>query len=165
MTRNPLLALAASLPWLLAPNARAQQPPAAAVATSDSMRMAAITYISGQSLYVGAGRADGVREGMSLEVLRRGAVIATVRATFLSSHSSSCEIVANTAAPIVGDSVRYHPVFDRTTIAADDSVGAEAESRSRSPAWRRPIRGHVGLRYLSITQPNVVNSAAFTQPS
>jgi len=165
MTRNTLIALAASLPWLLPPNARAQQPPAAVVVTNDSMRMAAITYISGQSLYVGAGRADGVREGMSLEVLRRGAVIATVRATFLSSHSSSCEIVSSTAAPIVGDSVRYRPAFDRPLIAADDPVGAEAESRPRSPAWRRPIRGHVGLRYLSITQPNVVNSAAYAQPS
>lgn len=164
MTRNTLLALTASLPCLLAANARAQQPSVAAVATNDSLRMAAITYISGQSLYVGAGRADGVREGMSLEVLRRGAVIATVRATFLSSHSSSCEIVSSTAAPIVGDSVRYRPAFDRTTIT-DDSIGAEAESHARSPAWRRPIRGHVGLRYLSITQPNVVNSAAFTQPS
>jgi hypothetical protein len=165
MTRNTLLILAASFPCLLAPNARAQQRPAAAVAANDSTRMAAITYISGQSLYVGAGRADGVREGMSLDVLRRGVVIATVRATFLSSHSSSCEVVSSTAAPIVGDSVRYRPAFDRTTIAADDSVGTAAESRTRSPTWRRPIRGHVGLRYLSITQPNVVNSAAFTQPS
>jgi len=166
MMRSTQLAAAAIL-CAGAAVARAQgtpTPPAAA--TSDSTRMAAVTYISGQSVYVGAGRADGVREGMSLEVLRAGVVIATVRADFLASHSTSGEVISSTAPPAVGDSVRYHPVIDHTTIAAADSSGDQAAPRTRSPSWRRPVRGHIGLRYLSISQPNVASGAAsFSQPS
>jgi hypothetical protein len=142
---------------------RAQQTPATA-ATTDSTRTVAVTYISGQSVYVGAGRADGVREGMSLEVLRAGAVIATVRAAFLASHSASCEIVSSTAMPSVGDSVRYRPVVDAVAIVSD-SNGTEPESRPRSMPWRRPIRGHLGVRYLTIAQPNITGSPTISQPS
>src|SRR5512146_486454 len=165
MTRALLGALAL-LCCAFTPCARAQQPSAArAAAPGDSTRMAVVTYISGQSVYVGAGRADGVREGMSLDVLRNKVVIATIRATFLSSHSSSGEIVSSTTAPVVGDSVRYRPVLDQPSVAAGDSAQGAAESRPRTPAWRRPVRGHIGLRYLSISQPNVPNGTALTQPS
>ena len=165
MTR-PWRGALALLWFAFTPCARAQQAPAPrAAAPSDSTRMAVVTYISGQSVYVGAGRADGVREGMSLDVLRNKAVIATIRATFLSSHSSSGEIVASTSAPVVGDSVRYRPVLDQQTVAGGDSTQPVAESRSRTPSWRRPVRGHIGLRYLSISQPNVPNTTALTQPS
>ena len=165
MTRGWFCA-SAILCSVLARISSAQQAPAARpTASNDSTRMAVVTYISGQSVYVGAGRADGVAEGTTLEVLRNKVVIATVRATFLSSHSSSGEIVASTAAPIVGDSVRYHPALEQTTVAAVDSTKREPESRPRTPSWRRPIRGHVGLRYLSVSQPNVPSAAALTQPS
>lgn len=132
----------------------------------DSTRVAAVTYISGQSVYVAAGKADGVREGLVLEVFRAGAVIAAIRAQFLSSHSASCEVVAGTAAPAVGDSVRFHPVVD----APPSTAGAGADS-GRAPAVRRallsarrPIRGHVGLRYFRVDIPNG-GRPAITQPS
>jgi hypothetical protein len=144
---------------------RAQQPATPRPATVDSTRMAAVTYISGQSVYVSAGRADGVREGMSLDVLRKGSVIATVRAVFLASHSSSCEIVSSAAAPDVGDSVRFRPATDAVTIASADSTTGQAEERPRTSSWRRPIRGHVGVRFLSIAQPNAVAASTVTQPS
>ena len=164
MSRGALVSLAVCLVGI-APAARAQQAPAQpAPATTDSTRLSTVTYISGASVYVGAGRADGIREGTSLEVFRRGVVIATLRAVFLASHSTSGEIVSSTAPPAVGDSVRFHPVVEQTIAA--DSNGAEAPVRPRTPSWKRPVRGHVGLRYLSISQPNLEGGAAsFNQPS
>ena len=165
MTRASPFALAI-LCCVLARMSGAQQPPALrSAASNDSTRMAVVTYISGQSVYVGAGRADGVAEGTSLEVLRNKVVIATVRATFLSSHSSSGEIVSSTAAPIVGDSVRYHPAIEQSVVATPDTIQHESESRPRRPSWQRPVRGHVGLRYLSISQPNLPGATTLTQPS
>ena len=162
-----VFAVAAAIPCVLASAGGAQQAPATPrlAASADSTRMASVTYISGQSVYIGAGRTDGIREGMSLEVVRGAAVIATIRVAFLSSHSSSCETVASTAPPAVGDSVRYHPAIDAVTIAAADSASALGESRPRRMSWQRPIRGHVGLRYLSIAQPNIARASPLTQPS
>jgi hypothetical protein len=156
----------ASFACVLAPGAHGQQP-ATPPAGRDSIRVALVTYVSGQSVYVGAGRDDGVREGTTLEVFRGAAVIATLRATYLSSHSSSGEIVTSTAAPNVGDSVRYHPKFDATTIALADSMQGDtsAAPRTTSAPWRRPIRGHIGLGYLGVSQPNGDGAASLQEPS
>ena len=98
MSRVSVLALATAAACGLAPRIAAQQtPPAASATRADSTRMSVVTYISGRSVYVGAGRADGVREGTLLEVLRARAVIATVRVAFLASHSASGEIDSSTA--------------------------------------------------------------------
>jgi hypothetical protein len=148
----------------LAPVARAQQPPTPA-SGRDSTRTAVVTYNSGQSVYVGAGRADGVREGMTLEVFRGRAVIATLRATYLSSHSSSGEIVTSSTAPNVGDSVRYHPSFDATTITETDSLRVDTDAVRRTTPWRRPMRGHVGFGYLGVSQPNGDGTQSLQQPS
>jgi hypothetical protein len=141
------------------------QHPSAVAGPTDSTRLTTITYISGQSVYVGAGRADGIREGSALEVVRSGSVIATLRATFLASHSSSCDIVSSTAPPAVGDSVRFLPAVEAQVGAASDSSAPQVESPPRTPGWRRPIRGHVGVRYLAIAQPNAPVSASMTEPS
>jgi hypothetical protein len=168
MSRIAILAAAAAVSYGFAPRIAAQQtPPAASATRADSTRMTVVTYISGQSVYVGAGRADGIREGMSLEVLRASAVIATVRVAFLASHSASGSIDSSTALPVVGDSVRYHPVIDAAVIAAtpDSASAGSPDVRRRTVGWRRPIRGHIGVRYLTITEPNVSGSPSFTQPS
>ena len=165
MTGWALAALAVIPAIGLATDAGAQRAPQArSSATGDSMRTAAVTYISGQSVYVGAGRTDGVREGSTLEVLRGGALIATVRAAFLSSHSSSGEIVSSTAAPVVGDTVRYRPVLEEQSLA-DTNATVELQSRAPTLPRRMPIRGHVGLRLLSTSQPGAANGGAYTQPS
>jgi hypothetical protein len=166
--RRIVIWLAAAALAGFAPRIAAQQtPPAASATRADSTRMTVVTYISGQSVYVGAGRADGIRESMSLEVVRASAVIATVRVAFLASHSASGPIDSSTASPVVGDSVRYHPVFDASVIAAtpDSSSAGSPDVRRRAMGWRRPIRGHVGVRFLTITQPNVSGSPSLTQPS
>jgi hypothetical protein len=132
--------------------------------TADSVRMTAITYLSGASVYVGAGRLDGVREGMSLEVIRSGSVIATVRILFLSSRSSAGEVASATLAPAVGDSVRYRPVAEPSAEAGADSTAAQPTRRASAQTLRGPIRGHIGLRYLQVVQPGIAG-AGITQPS
>ena len=127
--------------------------------------MAVVTYVSGQSVYVSAGRAEGVREGTSLEALHGGTVIATLRATFLSSHSSSCEVIAGATAPTVGDSVRYHPSFEPTAVASGDSARPDSSAARSSTPWRRPVRGHIGVGYLDISQPNAFTGGSMRQPS
>jgi hypothetical protein len=166
MTARKRVAGAAVFLCALTSVARGQQSPTTTPRpATDSVRATVVTYISGQSVYVGAGRADGVREGSSLEVLRAGRVIATIRAAYLSSTSASCEIVVSIAAPTVGDSVRYRPVFDVTVAAADSAQARDTVSYRRSPSWRRPIRGHVGIAYLGLSQPNGFSGASLRQPS
>jgi hypothetical protein len=160
-----LLVAALSVAFPVPHLARAQQAAASATSARDSTRMSAVTYISGQSVYVGAGRSDGVREGMALEVLRGGLVIATIRATYLASRSSSGEIVTSTAAPVIGDSVRYHPALDQEAVVVGTDSSTDAEASRRSPSWRRPIRGHVGVRYFAISQPNIDGLGSLMQPS
>ena len=142
--------------------ARAQQ--AASRMPIDSTRKAVVTYISGQSIYLSAGRLDGVREGLLLEVFRGAGVVAYARATFLASHSSSAEVVPGTGVPVVGDSVRYVPAKDNAVVAAA-TESAPVRGRPAAPAayWRRHIRGHVGLRYMTVSQPGLPDRAGWLQ--
>ena len=74
---------------LLAHAAAAQQAP-----LPDSLSgRAAITYITGQSVYIGAGVRDGVWHGSRVVVLRQGAPIAELKVHFLSSHSAACDVI------------------------------------------------------------------------
>jgi hypothetical protein len=130
---------------------------------ADSTRLATITYITGASVYVGAGRLDGLREGMSMEVTRAGVVVGTLRVLFLASRSSSSEIVASVNVPVVGDTVRYTPVVESPAERRADSAGTPAR-RASSPSWRRPIRGHLGFRYLRVEHIGA-GGPGITQPA
>jgi hypothetical protein len=144
------LTLAATIA-VAVPSLQAQRP---ATGVADSVRIATVTYLSGQSVYIGVGRVDGVREGTTMEVMRAGDVIATLRALFLSSRSTSAEIVTSITMPAVGDSVRYRPASAAAAVASADSSTVHSGARSRKSSWRRPIQGHAGLRYSQIDRPN-----------
>jgi hypothetical protein len=164
MNRIVLVSLTTVLLSVLGEACDAQQ--ASTPAARDSTRKAVITYISGQSIYVSAGELDGVREGTLLDVFRGASIIAQARAAFLSSHSSSCEIVRSTAAPVVGDSVRYLPASDRRAAVAADPVRVQSRPRAQTGTWGHQIRGHVGVRYSSVSQPYLPDGAGLlTQPS
>ena len=158
------VAAVACIVCLTLPAARAQQPTVAKPTARDSTRMTVVTYVSGQSVYVSAGRSDGVREEMTLEVVRGSSVIATMKAAYLSSRSASCTIVTSSAAPVVGDSVRYHPSLEPITVAIADSAPSPMENATR-PSWRRPVRGHIGVGYLNVSQPNAFAGGSMRQPS
>ncbi len=132
---------------------------------------ARITYITGSSVYLDAGRQDGLREGDLVEVTRDGAPIASLKVSFLSEHRASCAIVSASAPPAVGDTARYAsraPAPSRGASAAgmEGAPGArpgDAASRGRS-RWASGLHGRVGARYL-VVRDNDGADHGFSQPA
>lgn len=121
---------------------------------------ASVTYISGTSIYVSAGRADGLVEGQELSVVRHDSTAATLKVVYLSSRQSSCELVRGVTDIAVGDLVRFKP---SASSSAKTQVAA-ARASSRPHRLSGPgLHGRVGGRYLlSQTSPS---SGGFHQPS
>jgi len=72
-------------------------------------RIASITYLTSSTVYIGAGRDDGIDQGDVLEVVRDGTIVARLEVTDLSSRRASCRIVSGEVELIVGDDVRFVP--------------------------------------------------------
>lgn len=131
------------------------------VAAASPSAWAHVTYLTLSSAYVDAGTADGLVEGTRLEVLRNDSSIAVLEARFVSTHKTACDIVTATATLAVGDSARFIPVG-----RARDTVAVVA-SRPVSPlpsARGGPLRGRIGLYYLTIRQLDGTG-ASLAQPS
>lgn len=133
--------------------------PAAMAAAGDSAT-ARVTYLAGTSVYIEAGRAEGIAEGDTLLVERDSAVVTRMRVTFLSTHRASCEVLPGGRSPQVGDTVRFTP-HARVEIAAPGAGGpipppatstppsAASPANAAKRSARRPLAGRVGLRYLA----------------
>ena len=74
--------------------------------TGDGDGYARVTYISGSSVYVGAGRKQGLQEGDELPIVRDGEVVSRVRVEVLSSLRASCTVVDGYPVPELEDLVR-----------------------------------------------------------
>ena len=133
-------------------------------ASKDSVRWTQITYLSGASVYVSAGRDDGLTEGTTLDVVRRGAIIAALRAVDLSSHRAACTIVRGDQTQLnVGDSVRFFARTPQPTATPDSEMAPAMEPRH--DAWRTfGIRGRLGVRYLMVAQRDSL-TGKFSQPA
>jgi len=68
--------------------------------------LARVTYVSGSSVYIDAGREHGLESGQTLEVLRDDQSIGHVRIDNISAIRASCKIVDGEQTLIVGDLVR-----------------------------------------------------------
>ena len=68
--------------------------------------LARVTYVSGSSVYIDAGREHGLESGQTLEVLRDGQSIGHVRIDNISAIRASCKILDGEETLIVGDLVR-----------------------------------------------------------
>jgi len=133
----------------------------AAPSSEDSVRWAQVTYVAGRSIYVSAGRSDGLSAAALLEVVRRGAIIAVLRAAVVSSRRAACEIVGggDSVTVAVGDSVRFvASPGAMADVASERSEPAEpsasAPALAASERWRRQlgIGGRIGIRYLVVAQ-------------
>lgn len=129
-----------------------------------------VTYISGASIYLDAGTRAGLKEGSRLEVVRGNAVIAELAVAYVSSTRASCTVVTSSAAVAVGDSARFTPIVAVVAQAAreaapTDSARARAEVRAGTRASARPIRGRLGVRYLSLQQAGEGAVSTLTQPA
>jgi hypothetical protein len=126
--------------------------PAAAAPMPGVPRTPAVTkvsYVSGASAYVDAGRNDGVRIGDTLGVVRAGRQVAALLVTYSASHRAACDTLWTRTLLALGDEVRYMAA----PVAAPDVVvpalTAAAEPRARVSRPHR-LRGRVGARWLSV---------------
>jgi hypothetical protein len=131
---------------------------AAPAQDSTAVKTARITYFTGSTAYLDAGRLDGLVEGARVEVRHGGVTVATLIVTFLASHRAACDLGAGSVALAVGDSVRYVPVAparDSTAVAPAAAV----------PRWSPDaFRGRVGVEYFSLWQRGGLGGR-FSQPS
>jgi len=126
-------------------------------------RAAHVTYVTAASVYIDAGRADGLRDSARVDVVRNGQTVAVLKVGFLSSHQSSCEIVSATVPLAEGDVVRYRP--QAAAVARDSTPQAAVAHRatpSSAPAPSFTVRGRVGVHYLDIVEHD--GGGALTQP-
>jgi len=125
---------------------------------------ARVTYLTSASVYVDAGRENGLRLGDRLEIVREGEVVAIVEVTDLSSRRASCKTVEGT--PVVGDAVRLPETADAPVEPPPAPEAATLTSSARRPrrSSDRKVRGRVGLRYLSVKERSG-SELEFSQPA
>jgi hypothetical protein len=126
---------------------------------STGVRKATITYLTSTSAYINAGRDGGLQEGMEVRVWRGGTAIGVLKVSYLGPHQASCDIVSQSVAIVVGDTVRFRPV----AAAVPPSVAEAAPvATPRPPRLGSSLRGNVGMHYMLVNQ---VGGGGFTQPS
>ena len=170
MRRNTLLVRAT----LLAALALTLVLPSTAVrADDDSKQSARVTYVTGSTVYLDAGLAEGLRAGMELVLMRGGATVALVEVKDVSTHRASCTIVERGLEPLAGDEVRFEAAeTDPADAAAGAAVAGGAVVAGGEPppptAGRNRrggrIHGRVGLRYLRVND-GLSDDSGYAQPA
>lgn len=134
---------------------------------------ARISYLTSSSVYIDAGREEGLREGDTVRVVTDGEVLATLRVAYVSSHKAYCEIVESAGELLVGATVSFRP---RGLSASVDDPGGSAppslpEAPVRSSSPHRPpglrslgLRGRIGLRYLMVRDHDTTGER-YSQPA
>ncbi|HET7248831.1 MAG TPA: hypothetical protein VFI79_03230 [Gemmatimonadales bacterium] len=137
--------------------------PASGQRPAGSPRWASVTYLTTASAYIDAGRAEGVTQGMRLEVIRGDTSVAVLRVAFLATHQAACDIVSATGTLVVGDSVRFTPV-----VPPPDSGIAGVARTAAPPVFSSRaggvLRGRVGFYYFGLRQLDG-SGATFSEPS
>ena len=143
---------------------------------------ASVIYLTGGSVYIDAGRDQGVAVGDTARVTRDGAIVALLRVAFVSTSKASCDTLRVDSPIRVGDAVRYvaravpasdaGAVPDTTAVpAAGAGPGAPTPPtlKGGNPAApaaarrTRPVRGRVGLGLVTI--PPAGGGPGYTEPS
>jgi hypothetical protein len=145
------------------------RPAASQPAPSDTSHpaTATVTYVQGTSIYVGAGRTNGIDEGSELFLIRHDSVLATLKVRYLSSHQSASEVIKGVSDIVVGDTVRFYPRQPGSgTAVAATTATPKAPRRFSGPG----LHGRIGLRYLGATTSNDTGGIGlgdngFKQPS
>jgi hypothetical protein len=159
------LTLAAAAP-LLGQAGPPRPATAATAATQDSaVRTAPVTYVSGTTVYVAAGRADGLVEGQELRINRQGGGTITLKVVFLSSRQASCEIASGATDVVVGELVSFTPQLAAAPApaGAPQTATATPHRTTRRRLNGPGLHGRVGARYL-VAHEDALNGG-FNQPS
>jgi hypothetical protein len=129
---------------------------AAAQARPDTTARAVVTAVTLGTVYIGAGRNDGLREGTLLRIPKLGPR-AVYPVQYLSSKSAAAKGDSLAPLPSVGDTVLFQAVVE----AARTTTGpAAAAGRRPRPV---PLRGRIGFRYLGSWER--ADSIAMKQPA
>lgn len=119
---------------------------------------ARVSYVSAEQVYLDAGRADGLRAGDVLRVLRRDAPVTEVTIEHLAEHSASCRITGDAADVRPGDAavvIRQGPAQAPADSAAVPAT-APVTSATPIPVHAKPaerdrpffLRGRLALQWL-----------------
>jgi len=120
---------------------------------------AAITYVSGESIYVDAGEREGLVVGSRLDLDGDGPAAVLV-AVEVSAHRAVCRVESgDPAGATVGRRVRFAPAA--RAPAAREGVAEEAASRAERS--RSDVHGRIGLRYLA-TRDGLNDASEFSSP-
>ena len=68
-----------------------------------------ITYLTGTTAYIDAGRDEGIVEGARIDVVRGGKVFTVLLVTDVSSHRAACAIASGVEGLKIGDAVQFTP--------------------------------------------------------
>ncbi len=128
-----------------------------AMAATGGSATTRVTYVSGGSVYLEAGRDQGVAAGDTAEARRNGQRIAGLLVREVTSRRAVCDTFATAAMPRIGDEARYRPHAKTTVVAEraapDSGRAGRAASAGNAPARRRHARtwrGRVSLGYLGV---------------
>jgi hypothetical protein len=126
-------------------------------AESDSWSWATVTYVTTSTVYVDAGREQGLREGVEMEVVRDGGRVCTLVINAVSSRRAVCRIKGDAIELVQGDRVRFRlaegPALSGVGATPVPVGGVQAGPTGWSMGdWlhRRSLRGRVGLRYSGV---------------
>ncbi|HRX49868.1 MAG TPA: hypothetical protein P5571_00675 [Candidatus Krumholzibacteria bacterium] len=119
----------------------------AAVPAGAAPRSCRVRYVSADHVYLDAGRAEGLREGLAVTVRRDGRDLVTLTVAFAAEHSASCVLPAGADAPAAGDEVRFDAAADAPEpVPAPQAAppptrtrAVEQRSRTAEPT-RDPLR-------------------------
>lgn len=107
---------------------------------ADSTAKTVVTSVTMGTVYVGAGRNDGLREGSVLTIPRLGAR-ASYRVLYLASKSAAAKGDSLAPMPLLGDTVLFKPVIEKNPVVAQTGYSPKRKSG-------QVLRGRIGLRYL-----------------
>ena len=118
---------------------------------------AKVTYVSGSTVYIAAGTADGLPAGLRLEVEGPSSTI-VLESFEATPHRAACRVVEGQVSDVrVGDAARW----EASAVMALAPAQAQPEAATHQPSG---LRGRVGIRYLA-TRDGLNERAEFQQPA
>jgi len=122
---------------------------------------AKVTYFTGRTIYLDAGRAEGLAAGQEVTVTRGGQPVAACRVTEVSEHKAACAVESQVLEPAPGDAAAFAGGPDGGEDAARPAPARGTARRARRGSG---LRGRVGLRYLYSRDSSAAGST-YSQPA
>ncbi len=103
-------------------------------------RWTTVNYTSGNTVYVAAGREDGIQKGDTLLVFRGRKRIARLKVVYVAAHSASCKILEARTAIVPGLKVKFQPHRKSTTEPRRNTPPPAARVKSPPPSAKKRHR-------------------------